>query len=232
MKEKIERIITILMVLGSSLLAHEYKSQAGQDQFVHEQFFKSKREGMFLDIGAHDGMSFSNTYFFEKELAWKGICVEPLPHLFKKLEECRNCICINACIASVESSLPFLHVDGCDEMLSGLWSTYDPRALQTVMNDIADFGGELKIIQVPCVRLDSVLKRYGVNHIDFLSLDTEGNELEILKTIDFSAVTIDVITVENNYEEAYIYEYLTSHGFIFVMRLHVDDVYIREGFIA
>ena len=223
-------IFSVLVLFGFGILNVDYKSQAGQDRFVNEHFFQNKTGGIFLDIGAHDGMSFSNTYFFEKDLGWTGFCFEPLPHLFKQLKECRECICINACVSSIEGELPFLHVDGCDEMLSGLCGTYDSRALDAVKNDTANFGGELKILQLPSVRLDTILSRYGVNHIDFLSLDTEGCELEILKTIDFSKIAIDVITVENNYNEPYIREYLTANGFIFITHLHVDDIYVREGF--
>lgn len=208
-----------------------YKSQAGQDKYVYENFFLHKKSGVFLDIGAHDGVSFSNTYFFEKQLGWKGICFEPLPHLFKQLSGCRNCVCINACVAKSEGSVPFLHLDSCDEMLSGMCGTYDARQLQTVMNDISCFGGECKIIQVPSVILNNVLEKHGIQHVDFLSLDTEGSELEILQSIDFSKVTIDVITVENNFNETHVQTFLESKGFVFITRLHVDDIYMRADFI-
>ncbi len=206
----------------------EYKSQCGQDQFVNEHFFNNKAGGIFLDIGAHDGQSGSNTFFFEKELNWSGICFEPLPHLFKKLKECRDCICINACVSAQEGMLPFLHIDSCDEMLSGLCGTYDQRALSAVMGDIDAYGGSCKILQLPSVTLNMILDQFGITHIDFLSLDTEGSELEILKSIDFSRFTFDVITVENNYNENHIQEFLTNCGYRFVTHLVVDDVYVRN----
>ena len=225
------RYYFIFTLVLSFTIHAEYKSQLGQDRFVNEQFFHNKRDGVFIDIGAHDGQTGSNTYFFEKELGWKGICFEPLPHLFKQLVECRNAICINACVAAQEGDQPFLHIDSCDEMLSGLCGTYDPRSLSAVMYDISQFGGECKILQLPAVRLDTILKKCGITHIDFFSLDTEGSELEILKTIDFSEIIIDVMTVENNFNEPYINDFLTSKGFIFVSRLSVDDVYIRADMI-
>lgn len=211
--------------------ASEYQSQAGQDRFVNDCFFYNKKGGFFFDIGAHDGKSFSNTYYFEKELGWSGICFEPLPHLFSELSKCRDCICINACVSNIEGTVPFMHMDSCDEMLSGMCGTYDQRQLNTVMNDIAQFGGECKILQLPSVRFNNIIKKYGVSHIDFLSLDTEGSELEILKSIDFDAVTIDIMTVENNFNEPYIREFLESKGFVFITHLHVDDIYMRNGFI-
>lgn len=216
----------MLFLLGFlSLNAFEYTSQFGQDKFVHETFFAHKKGGVYVDIGAHDGKTGSNTYFFEKELKWFGICFEPLPHLFKKLQECRDCICINACVSSIQGVLPFLHVDSVDEMLSGLCGTYDSRALSAVMSDMERFGGEFKILQLPCVRLGSILEQYDITYIDFLSLDTEGCELEILKTIDFEKITIHVITVENNYGQAHIKNFLESKNYCLVTRLGVDEVY-------
>lgn len=222
--------IVLSLLLSVSFIGADYKSQAGQDQFVNEHFFHDRRDGFFLDIGAHDGQSFSNTWFFEKDLGWKGICFEPLPHLFKQLKACRDCICINACVSQLNGYLPFLHVDSCDEMLSGLCSTFNEQKLNAVITDIADLGGELKVIQMPCVRLDDVLERYGITHVDFLSLDVEGHELEVLKSIDFSKVTIDVITVENDYHDEAIRDILRENGFILVDHVHVDDVFVRKGF--
>ncbi len=210
----------------------DYKSQAGQDKFVNERFFHNRKDGFFLDIGAHDGQSFSNTWFFEKNLGWKGICFEPLPHLYNQLKACRNCLCINACVSQINGHLPFLHVDSCDEMLSGLCGTFNERKLNAVREDILQLGGELKIIQVPCVRLDSILEMHSVTHVDFLSLDVEGHELQVLKTIDFSKVAIDVIAVENDYHDEAIRSILYENGFILYEHLHVDDIFVHKRFIC
>lgn len=207
-------------------------SQLGQDQLFNERFLKNKRNGFFLDIGAHDGQTGSNTYFFEKELGWQGICFEPLPHLFKQLKECRDCICINACVGSTEGRVPFLHLNSVDEQLSGMCSTYDKRQLDVVMNDLSVYGGDCKIMQLPCVRLNDVLDRYGITHVDYFSLDTEGSELEILKSIDFSKVKIDMMSVENNFHEPFIREFLESKGFFFVEHVVVDDIYVSIEYLT
>ncbi len=184
-----------------------------------------------MDIGAHDGKTGSNTYFFEKELGWQGICFEPLPHLYALLKSCRSAECINACVAAQTGTVTFLHLDSVDEQLSGMCSTYDQRMLNVVLNDLKVYGGQCHVLQLPSVQLGQVLADRGITHVDFLSLDTEGSELEILKTIDFSAITIDVMTIENNFNEPHIRHYLEQQGFIFVQRLTVDDVYMRNGFI-
>lgn len=72
---------------------NKYYSQCGQDEYLNRKIFKNRKNGLFLDIGANDCISFSNTYFFEKELNWKGICIESLPEVFKELE--KNRVSIN-----------------------------------------------------------------------------------------------------------------------------------------
>jgi hypothetical protein len=78
-------------------------SQHGQDAFVYETFFKSKDgQGYFVDVGAYDGVTFSNSLFFERHLGWSGICIEPLPAAFEKLRGSRTAVCLNCAVADRE----------------------------------------------------------------------------------------------------------------------------------
>jgi hypothetical protein len=63
----------------------KFHSQIGQDRFLLEHFFRGRRGGVFVDIGAYDREMFSNTLFFERSMGWRGLCVEPLPSAFTKL---------------------------------------------------------------------------------------------------------------------------------------------------
>ncbi len=65
----------------------KFHSQVGQDRFLLENFFRGKRGGVFVDIGAYDGETFSNSLFFERTMGWTGLCVEPLPSAFEKLQD-------------------------------------------------------------------------------------------------------------------------------------------------
>lgn len=69
--------------------APTYYSQYQQDRILNEFIFRNARAGAFLDIGAYDGVLFSNTCFFERDLGWRGICVEPTPHIFAQLRKNR-----------------------------------------------------------------------------------------------------------------------------------------------
>ena len=67
----------------------KFYSQSGQDKFCYENFFKNKKEGVFVEIGCLNGIKFSNTFVFEK-MGWKGICVEASPSNFELLKNNSN----------------------------------------------------------------------------------------------------------------------------------------------
>jgi FkbM family methyltransferase len=209
-------------------MTNKYYSQCGQDKYLNEIIFKGKKRGTFLDIGANDGVTFSNTFFFEKELEWKGICVEPLKSAFEKLSKVRNSININACASDKDKLDSFLSVTGYGEMLSGLKSKYDARHLQRINETIKEFGGEVNEIEVQCIDINKVLLQNNFANIDFVSVDTEGNELEILKAIDFHRIQIKAITVENNYKSLDFNLFLSSKGFAKIKILDSDEIYVNK----
>ena len=206
----------------------EYYSQSGQDKFLNEIIFNGKRNGTFLDIGANDGITFSNSYYFEKELGWKGICFEPLQSAFKKLIKSRSSININACASNEDKTDHFLSISGYGEMLSGLKSKYDDRHLQRIADTIKEYGGEMSEVEIQCKDINKLLLQYSFLEIDFVSIDTEGNELEILKAINFDHIHIKAISVENNYQSLDFNDFLTKKGFINVKRLDADEVFVNK----
>lgn len=82
-----------------------YYSQSEEDRILNEGIFHDKKGGVFVDIGAYDGVSFSNTYYFESSLDWTGLCVEPLKGPFSKLVESRpGSICVQGCVYDREGN--------------------------------------------------------------------------------------------------------------------------------
>jgi FkbM family methyltransferase len=208
-------------------LRAEFYSQIGQDRYLHEHIFKGKRNGVFVDIGAHDGISFSNTYFFEKELGWTGICVEPHPDCFAKLKQNRTCSCWGVCAGNVEGMVNFLKIDGYAQMLSGVYAAYDQKHLARIEAELAHYGGKAQIIPIAMHTMSSILHQEGITYVDFLSLDVEGAELAVLQGIDFTQCSIQYILVERNYKESFepIEQLLASQGYVNVHSFDFDELF-------
>lgn len=206
-----------------------YFSQKGQDKFLNEQIFRGKKNGFFVEVGAHDGRSFSNSFFFERNLGWSGICIEPNPAIFEQLVKNRHCICERVCISDQMGTMPFVKCSGYIlEMYSGLLKNCDPRHLERIDKEIALYGGKKEIISVDCTSFKELFRRHKVSQVDFLSIDIEGGEEAALRSIDFDEVKIDVILVENNFNEDKIKNYLLSRGYRYINRVGKDDIYRLE----
>ncbi len=205
----------------------KYFSQYSQDVFVDKVILRKKQNGFFVEIGAHDGISFSNTYFLEKYRNFDGLCIEPNPSVFTKLQKNRKCTLLNACISDSENAVNFLVIEGYGEMLSGIIDTYDPMHLDRINNMIAQEGGTKKEIFVKSTLLQNISFLEG-KIIDYMSIDTEGNEINILKTIDFIKTKIICLTIENNYDNSLIEEIMKNNNYVKVYRLGDDDVYLLK----
>lgn len=203
-------------------------SAFGQDLFVAE-LLGSKRGGVFVDIGANDGVSISNTLYFEKELGWSGIAVEPMPRIFAELDRNRSCHKVNGCIATKLGTARFVEIVGSSNMLSTLENNNKGLMARRIKKNLARTNSTVRTIEVDCYTFADVLKKFGVSHVDFLSLDTEGGELAILKNIDFDITPVSVISVENNYSTNCVQRYLKSQGFLFLGAFKHDEIYMFGG---
>jgi FkbM family methyltransferase len=205
-------------------------SQLGQDKIVDE-YLHGKRNGVFVDIGAYDGVTFSNTLMLERERGWKGICIEPLPDIFAELQKNRRCICVQACIGNREErEVEFLAVQSeaaWTRMLSGVLSEYDPRHLARVDVELNAYGGSKCVIQVPMRHLHAVLHEHGIGNVDYLSIDTEGSELLILRSTILSVIGNPCITVENNYNDPSIDAVLGNQGYRLHTSIQWDRFYVH-----
>ncbi|HEX3048659.1 MAG TPA: FkbM family methyltransferase [Bacillota bacterium] len=204
----------------------DYKSQWRQDQFLNENIFKDKEKGFFLDIGAYDGVFLSNSYIFERYRNWTGLCVEPNPDLFAQLIKNRNCKCLNLCISNQIGKSNFLKISGPCNVYGGIIHNLDPKHQQLIDEEIAKYGGTKEIIEVDCWTINDLIENYQIQYIDYLSLDVEGGELEILKSVKPDYLKkIDVLTVENNYYGNQLRHLMEDLGFRVMAILGHDEVY-------
>lgn len=207
-----------------------YYSQSGQDKYLNEKIFKGFKNGFFVDIGANDGCTINNTLFFEKHLNWTGINVEPLQVAFDKLVVNRpDCINLQYAICNENGFANFVCNDGYTEMLSGLEKSYDKRHHERREAENQIYKSKTKIIEVKTKRLEDVFEENNVKHIHFISIDVEGGEFEVIKSINFDKVFIDVIVFENNYSDISlpIIQYLKEKNYA-VKTLDCDIIMINR----
>jgi FkbM family methyltransferase len=202
-----------------------YYSQYGQDRFLDRAIFNKKRNGYFIDIGAHDGVAYSNSFFFEKERGWRGICFEPNPNVFSKLKANRKCDVRNECVSNKTGKVSFMVVSGWAEMLSGIVENYDQRHLKRIDASVEKHGGEKAYFDVECIRLDQINLP---TEIDYINIDVEGSELKVLEGIDFDTSLVKVLTIENNYNSAEIGEFMLNRGYK-KLRVLGDEIYVKES---
>lgn len=204
-----------------------FTSQFEQDKYLYENVFKDYKYGIFVDVGAHDGVTINNTLFFEKELNWHGYNIEPIENVFNKLTENRpNCININCAVCNSDGIKEFIYNSGYTEMLSGLKDNYDNRHSSRLKKELSKHGGESQVISVSTSKLSTLFSLNNIKYVNYLSIDVEGAEFEVIKSIDFNKVFIDVIGFENNYSDnsTLIIEYLKNNSYILLK--HSSDIFM------
>ena len=202
-------------------------SQYYQDKAI--DFALNRRQnGIFLDIGAHDGLSLSNTYFFEHNRNWTGLCIEPIPEVFRLLLLNRHCSVENCCILDEEKEVIFRSVSPPLEMLSGILEFFDQKHIDRIKTEVSMIAGGrgYQDIMIPGHNINRLLERQGLYEIDYCSIDTEGAEVNIVKSIDLNRFKIRAFSIENNDTTGELRNYLSSFGYA-RYSLGSDDVYIK-----
>jgi FkbM family methyltransferase len=205
----------------------KFHSQVGQDRFLLENFFRGKRGGVFVDVGAYDGETFSNSLFFERTMGWTGLCVEPLPSAFAKLKATRKAICEQVCVADFEGEAEFTEADDPgrnDKMLSGLTAQFDARHWKFLQHVSASRTTRSAHV----TKLSKLLEKHALLEVDYCSIDTEGAELAILSELDLQRFRISLFTVEDNSHDERLPRLMAAKGYDVFARLEQDIVFRRR----
>ena len=192
-----------------------------QDRVVIEELFKRKRGGFFVDAGAADGFSGSNTWVLENHYGWRGICIEPNERAFQRLQKTRACCCVNACLNTLAGEVEFVD----DGEHSGIVAD-DTDNNPHLRTWLAGASSERKAAR-PAETLEDVLARCEAPAvIDYLSLDVEGAELRVLGSFPFDRYTFLAMTVERVSEA--LHGVLTQNDYVFVRNLLTDSLYLHR----
>jgi len=210
----------------------KYYSQFNQDYLVYDNFFREVKNGVFCDVGGNHPLNINNTRLFE-ELGWSGTVFEPLPHMKELWAQHRKATFYPFAASDREGEVEFSVVDdvsGWEDMLSFVKETSNP-----------EYDYQMKDIVVKTRPLKDVFREENIREIDYMSIDVEGHELNVLKGIDFNEVSIKVLTIENNfggvgdkahYGDDAIRELMLSNNYTLWGRIvSLDDIYVRTDFL-
>ncbi len=200
-------------------------SQLGQD-LIALALADSKTSGFFVEFGATNGKDLSNTFLLEKNFEWSGILAEPAKSWHRDLRINRDCYIETDCVwkeSGVEvlfNEVPYLELSTIDQYSSGDMHVESRKAgRRYVVNTIS---------------LNELLSKYNAPYfIDYLSIDTEGSEFEILREFDFSKHEFGFISCEHNYTETRdnVSTLLENHGYrrVMVELSKFDDWYVHNS---
>ena len=185
------------------------RSQLQQDLMVGYFYPDHNSERFFVEFGATDGVSLSNTFFLEESLGWRGILCEPARTWRRRLNANRSCIVDYRCVHPLsQTEVMFSETRSPELSTISSFVGLDLHAGARMLN---------KNYLVPTVSLDDLLKEHHApKDIHYLSIDTEGSEFDILENFPFENWNISIISIEHNYSEnrALLDSLLLAKGFV------------------
>ena len=205
-------------------LLRQSKSQLGQD-ILALSVTGVDSPGFFVEFGAADGVALSNSHILEKQFGWSGILCEPSKSWHQALKRNRNCTIDTRCVYSASGQKISFSENYLGE-LSAITQYAEPNSHGLLKRTTSSY-------EVDTISLQDLLLSHGApKYIEFLSIDTEGSEFEILKNFDFQSYRFGAICVEHNFADTRekINDLLLANGY---QQVHADlsdfdDWYIQS----
>lgn len=184
---------------------HIMFSSSQQDYYLYTRHFKYlSRPGVYLDIAANHAVAVSNTFFFDRCLGWKGVCVEANEIYFESLYTERSCVLVPTCISKTDGQVVDFRPFGQRGGVIGK----DYKFSKDMEKNKGIITKSLR-----CTNVSSVCSRFGVRKIDYMSLDVEGHELDVLLGIEWEKTIIGIVTVERGPLFTNISSFLEGKGY-------------------
>jgi len=198
----------------------DFQSQHGEDRWL-DRYFRGRRQGFFVDVGAYDGIVISNTYYFE-QIGWTGVLVEPNPGKAALCRKNRPNSRVFECAAVSSASTTEVQLQ--DVPGGEVYSTIVANDFNT--DRLKNYGLSSRTVVVPARTLDSILEEINPTAIDFVSIDVEGGELEVLKGFDIRRWRPRLVIIESlTARRPEIRDYFTAGGYMFLRNININDVY-------
>ena len=194
-----------------------FHSSKGQDRWIIEEVFLGRIGGFFVEVGAGDGRTHSNTFVLERDYGWNGILIEADAVAATKIGRYRHCVSVCACVDSTSHPTKFLRFGH----LGGIVAEDTDNAVR-LRRRLLQWHSK-NVVEIETVSLEAVLELNAApSKIDYLSIDVEGAEHRVLATFPFNRYSFKAITVERPTKA--IHEILTLAGYV------LSHVYRYDGF--
>jgi len=200
-----------------------FYSQQGEDVYVFQRFINRPcPDGIFVELGAMDGVLYSNTKFFEDELQMRGTLIEPTKEYHRLIQYRPNCHCYQVAVSYQPGPVRFLgeHATAglVETMSENFRRNWHPSPREYIVH------GE---------PFSSILAKSNITYIDFLSIDVEGGEEVVLSTMDF-AIPVYVICIEldehNPIKDDRCRQRLRENGFVFDRRIAINEFWVNPQY--
>ncbi len=213
----------------------ESYSQCQEDIYLLSKFFNNKRNGVYIEMGALDGVLYSNTKMFEDYYGWSGILIEPHPLKFKDLQNNRpKNFLFNDLVSNSNEELKFRYFENFHAAVSGVEKTLSENHVKTYFDnsELQNVLPQSSVIIKP-KSLTEIIKSTNITHIDLFSLDVEGHEYEVLLSWDFS-IPIDIILIEmlgvQPERDQLCRDILLNKGYKFHSNYKHNEIYVSNSF--
>jgi FkbM family methyltransferase len=213
------------MLFAALRYLKESRAQLFQDVWVLDQT-DFQRDGFFVEIGAFDGGYLSNTYLLETKFGWRGILVEPNPlHQAALAKRVRSQVSNRCVTARSGETVEFFVTKDPELSTIGAYAGSDSHAPRRL---------DHQTFQIETVSLLDLLDQHKApKTIDYLSVDTEGSELDILGAFDFEKYDVRFLTVEHNHgpNKSKLRELMRSEGYRQVLEgwSRFEDWYVKAA---
>lgn len=190
-------------------------SEHGEEWIIRD-FFKNQRNGLFIDVGANHYQRYSNTYYLETQLGWSGIAIEPQSKFAQDYASFRpRTTFVPLFVSNVSNQEAVLYVPDNDLVASS-----DRAFAET------DDRADIEPIRANTTTLNDVLARSGITAIDFLSIDVELHEPQVLSGFAIEEFSPRLVAVEAHPQvREFVLEYFAAHGYVVIGRyLRADTV--------
>lgn len=197
--------------------------------------------GFYIEAGAHNGIRQSNTLFLEKNLGWKGILIEPNTKKFNICKQYRssNNLFYNCALSPSEHITQlygnFLEDDEGESLAASTTSLINlPYYDEYFKSVLIKRSNEREHILVPAKTLNSILEENKINHVDFMSLDIEGYELEVLRYFNFLKFDISYILIETANRNEYtklVNEFMKNNSYVLYEKISNNDNLYKKTII-